>query len=87
MALKELKKSPAQSAKQESPKKEERVQKFIAKGGTLAQTFDQDADDHRLTLRIPKSLMEKVDEKRKLRVGKISRNLMILEILQKATQK
>ena len=31
--------------------------------------------DHRLTLRIPKWLMNKVDVKRKERVGAISRNL------------
>ncbi len=41
----------------------------------------------RLTLRIPKWLMEKVDEKRKQRVGKISRNLWILEIIEKASKK
>lgn len=44
-------------------------------------------EDHRLTLRIPKFLMAKVDEERKKRVGKISRNLWILEILEKATTK
>ena len=43
--------------------------------------------DHRLTLRIPKWLLEKVDEKRKERVGSISRNLWILELIEKATKK
>jgi len=44
-------------------------------------------DDHRLTLRIPKSLMAKIDIKRKQRIGKISRNLWILETLNEATRK
>lgn len=43
--------------------------------------------DHRLTLRIPKSLMAKIDIKRKQRIGKISRNLWILETLERATRK
>ncbi|MGZ6255017.1 MAG: hypothetical protein ACXWL5_03450 [Candidatus Chromulinivorax sp.] len=43
-------------------------------------------EDHRLTLRIPKSLMTKIDIKRKQRIGKISRNLWILETLDEATR-
>ncbi|MBV8660734.1 MAG: hypothetical protein JO129_01140 [Candidatus Dependentiae bacterium] len=46
-----------------------------------------DEDDHRMTLRIPKSLMAKIDVKRKQRIGKISRNLWILETLDEATRK
>lgn len=46
-----------------------------------------DDNDHRLTLRIPKSLMAKIDIKRKQRIGKISRNLWILETLDEATRK
>ena len=88
MALKELKRlTPAPTPKKETaPKKEEKVKKFIAKGGTLAESFEQNNDDHRLTLRIPQWLMDKVDTKRKQRVGKISRNLWILETLEKATK-
>ena len=48
--------------------------------------MEENSGDHRLTLRIPQWLMDKVDVRRKNRVGKISRNLMILEILEKATQ-
>ncbi len=44
-------------------------------------------DDHRLTLRIPKSLIAKIDIARKQRIGKISRNLWILETIEKATKK
>lgn len=43
----------------------------------------ESSDDHRLTLRIPKWLLEKIDAKRKERVGAISRNLWILEKLSK----
>lgn len=89
MALRELRRSPAQTQapkKESAPKKEEKVNKFIAKGGRLAIDMEESNDDHRLTLRIPQWLMDKVDTKRKQRVGKISRNLWILEALEKATQ-
>ncbi len=48
---------------------------------------DEEDDDHRMTLRIPKWLIKKIDEKRKQRVGKISRNLWILEVIVKAVKK
>ena len=81
MAIKELKK-----AVKETPIKiEQNIDRFISKGGTLTQSMPIDGD-HRLTLRIPKWLMEKIDVKRKGRVGKISRNLWILETLEKMTK-
>jgi len=83
MALKELHKAKAKNSRVES-----KIKKFISKGGTLAlEGMDEQQDDHRLTLRIPKALMDKVDNHRKKRVGKISRNLWILEIIEKATQR
>ncbi len=84
MAIKELKK-----ATKTSPfDLEKNVENFIAKGGALpeAAIIEQD-DDHRLTLRIPKSLMAKIDVKRRQRIGRISRNLWILETLDRATRK
>ncbi len=67
---------------------EEKVQKFILQGGRLAGDIGvEQEDDHRLTLRMPKWLIEKIDVKRKQRVGSISRNLWILEVLEKAVQK
>lgn len=81
MAIKELKKS----VKLAPVKIEQSVDKFIAKGGSLAQQAPVDGD-HRLTLRIPKWLMDKIDIKRKQRIGKISRNLWILETLEKVTK-
>jgi hypothetical protein len=82
MAIKELKKSIKSSALD----LEKSMEHFIAKGGTLPEDGELH-DDHRLTLRIPKALMAKIDTKRKERIGKISRNLWILEALDKATKK
>ncbi len=46
--------------------------------------LDQDADDHRITLRVPYWLIEEIDSKRNGRLGKISRNFFILDILERA---
>jgi predicted PilT family ATPase len=82
MALKELQKP---SKQQPLPAADEKIEKFISKGGTLAVDPEVALDgDHRLTLRIPMWLMDRVDAKRKERVGKISRNLWILETIEKA---
>lgn len=82
MALKELLKPVAPITKAT----EDKVNKFISQGGTLASKFEEEDGDHRLTLRMPKWLLEKVDIKRKERVGSISRNLWILELIEKATK-
>jgi hypothetical protein len=68
---------------------EKEIQKFISQGGSLAtpMSMENDDDHHRLTLRIPKHLIDKIDTKRKQRIGTISRNLWILELIDKATQK
>ncbi len=81
MALKELNKS----IKNKINRHEDKIKKFISKAGSLASDVIEQDDDHRLTLRIPQSLMDKVDLARKKRIGKISRNLWILEIIEKAT--
>jgi len=92
MAIKELKKTPKQELnfkEEQKPREESKIEKFISKGGQLAaatQAQEKNEDDHRLTLRIPKWLMDKVDAKRKQRVGKISRNLWILEVIEKASK-
>ena len=86
MAIKALiKKTDNQIAQKADEKK---LNQFISKGGSVtSDESDFSEDDHRLTLRIPKYLMEKVDKKRRKRVGKISRNLWILEVIERATQK
>lgn len=84
MAIKELKKA----TKTIPFDLEKNVENFIAKGGALpAEEIIVQDDDHRLTLRIPKSLMAKIDVKRRQRIGRISRNLWILETLDRATRK
>jgi predicted HicB family RNase H-like nuclease len=87
MAIKELKKPTKNMALD----LEKNVENFILKGGSLAENLNEEPiekdDDHRMTLRIPKELMAKIDTKRKQRIGKISRNLWILETIDRATRK
>lgn len=92
MALKELVKPVTISKTTVMEKTEEKVQQFISQGGALAGDLaiskeKVSSKDHRLTLRIPQWLMDKIDEKRKERIGSISRNLWILEQLEKACKK
>lgn len=83
MALKALHKP----SKTEPKKVDGKISEFISKGGTLAKAAPkQDDENHRLTLRIPLWLLDKIDSERKERVGKISRNLWILETLERATK-
>lgn len=49
--------------------------------------MNENDNEHRLTLRIPKYLIDLIDIKRKDRVGKISRNLWILEVIEAAATK
>jgi len=81
MAIKELKKAVIMT----SLNNDKAAESFIAKGGSLALDEPQEGD-HRISLRIPKNLVSKIDKKRKERVGKISRNLWILELIEKATR-
>ena len=76
MAIKELKKIT----------NEKEIENFIAQGGLPAEQVISE-EDHHLLLRMPKWLLEKIDIKRKKRVGKISRNLWILETIDRATKK
>ena len=52
----------------------------------IVNTANKTEGAHRLTLRIPYWLVDKIDIKRKERVGTISRTLFILEALDKATK-
>ncbi|MFA6535579.1 MAG: hypothetical protein WCS92_04945 [Candidatus Babeliales bacterium] len=83
MAVKELSK-PVKTAHAVIEKE---IEQFISKGGGLSNNASEIEDDHRLTLRIPKKLLAKIDIKRKSRIGSISRNLWILETIEKATSK
>lgn len=85
MAIKELQKTVTVT----SPDIEKRVESFISKGGSLPQNISEDKSEdtwHRLTLRIPKWLVDRIDIKRKSRSGKVSRSLWIIELLEKSTK-
>jgi hypothetical protein len=82
MPVKELLKP----AKPEQKKIDKKIEEFISKGGALTKNINENSDDHRLTLRIPKWLLEKIDSKRRERLGNISRNLWILEAINKAAK-
>ncbi len=47
---------------------------------------EDDMDNHRITLRVPNWLIDKIDSNRYGRLGKVSRNLFILEIIEKALE-
>jgi len=66
--------------------KEERAKEFIDKGGKPAQETTTERI-HRTSLRIPHSLMLKIDEKRKNFVGKVPRCLWILQALAEQVKK
>ena len=87
MAISTLKKYVENTSKNE----EKKAQSFIQKGGKSPELNIQEDpnvfDDHRLTLRIPRWLLERIDAKRKQRIGHISRNLWILERLDEITKK
>jgi hypothetical protein len=88
MSVKELLKiSKSGQMKPDQIKIEKQIEQFISKGGGISNNFGEEESDHRLTLRIPKKLLEKIDLKRKERVGNISRNLWILEVIDKAANK
>jgi hypothetical protein len=88
MPVKELlKSSKSGQIKSEQIKIEKKIEQFITNGGGVPCNYSDDKMDHRLTLRIPKELLAKIDLKRKDRVGNISRNLWILEVIDKAANK
>lgn len=69
---------------------DEAIERVIDKGGKT--TEDKPAgiticsQEVRFTMRIPGSLLVKIDQKRKERVGNLSRNQWILETLAKALE-
>lgn len=65
---------------------EKKIDEFISKGGSHPENNIETDSDHRLTLRIPKWLVDKIDEKRTEKVGKISRNLWILKQIERAVE-
>ena len=68
------------------PDIEEAVEKVISRGGktTADDVPDQKNREIRFTLRVPHKLLEAVDDARKSRIGTVSRNQFIVEMLNKA---
>jgi len=65
---------------------EKKIDEFISKGGSHPENNIEVDSDHRLTLRIPRWLVDKIDEKRTEKVGKMSRNLWILQQIERAVE-
>lgn len=71
---------------------DEAIERVIEKGGSViadkkptpSTTENVEGDEVRFTLRIPKKLIDKVDAGRKKRVGNVSRNQWILEVIENA---
>jgi hypothetical protein len=69
------------SLKQTTPD-QNNINDVINKGGKTATDSEiLPDDDVRFTLRVPKKFIEKIDLKRKARVGSVSRNQWILETI------
>lgn len=65
--------------------KEKQIDEFISRGGsTTKNTESAIPEDHRLTLRIPVDLLDKLDSIRGKRKAKISRTVLILDMLEKS---
>lgn len=70
----------------EKPKIDERkVTEFIDKGSQPKKEIinNSNQSDHRMILRMPRWLLEKLDEKRLERIGTLSRNSLILEYIER----
>ncbi len=58
------------------------IDAVINRGGTSSASQEENQEKERIfNLRVPESLVEKVDDLRKRRTGKISRNTWILEAI------
>lgn len=62
---------------------------IINRGGktTADEKPEKDGKEIRVTLRIPKKMITRIDKARKIRVGTVSRNQWIVEVLAKQIRK
>lgn len=70
--------------KKKENKNEEKLEEFIQKASSKEIDKSASSEDDALqtfTLRIPKSLIRKIDDTRKQGIGKISRNTWILQAI------
>ncbi len=63
---------------------EQKVDNFISKGGKSAESSNIEREMKGIMLYLPKSLIEKIDENRKKKQARISRNLWIVDKIEKA---
>lgn len=57
------------------------IEKVISRGGEVSQDQKNENGEVRITLRIPSNLVEVMDRERKERIGNVSRNQWILEVI------
>jgi len=64
------------------------IERVINRGGSVAADSKPIPDEKevRFTLRIPGAFMQKIDERRRARTGKVSLNQMIVELLAKGLE-
>ena len=63
---------------------EKKLDSFISRGGSTPTAEISELKDHRLTLRIPQEMLNSLDELRSKRKAKISRTVLILDMLEKS---
>lgn len=70
-------------------KKERLMEQFIGSGGKTTKESKQENEDDtmRFTLRIPRAMIEEIDQDRKEQIGNISRNTWILQVLSEHLKK
>ena len=64
------------------------IKRVINRGGSVAEGSKPTPDENevRFTLRVPSAFMQKIDEMRRARMGKVSLNQMIVELIGKALE-
>lgn len=67
----------------QAPNESKKIEEFINKGGKVSADEKEDKDEWTMiSVRIPKSLLKQIDEKRSQFIG-ITRNTWILQLFQK----
>ena len=69
---------------------EDLINNVINRGGKTTQDKEspkKEEDDIRFTLRIPEALIKKIDKSRRSRVGNVSRNQWIVELINNAVDR
>ena len=65
---------------------EQKVDNFISKGGKSPESSSVKREIKGIMLYLPKSLIEKIDDSRKKKEARISRNLWIVDKIEKALE-